>query len=1134
MPTDWQALITGGAKKLVIGNNRVKTEEVAGAEVQSATAEVVSPKQPVKRASKLPSFTLDGINFEEPPNRCWRGQFDSPKLMVITDSPSVYEFRYDFAHCGDAGMELNRTLVESGLDCGNFESAFTGVVNFLKQEEASYNEDYRQFIINDLQPGDVLFYHLNIGNCVEEVGGRMKLREMTDEDAFKSLAFLHNLLSVVNPKHLLVLGSEAFTRITGKTNVSVFAGVNLDYTFPAFLKQCIEEGNRDLRLLKLSTAPLNIPMDVDAHPAYVLQQSHNRNQLSTWKTRIKSMCGRLGEKVEVYRPEHVVFTDFEQACTFLDSWINDPALDILSYDFETLSLAACAFKESIIVTTNFARDTKCGYAVPVWHKDCTWTREQRLIISTKIGQLLMKPRKVSHTHNGLFDNLVARSDPYLGIGCKQIPGQRIDTMILAYCVDETGPQGLKELCNIYTQLKNYEAELDEWKKNNKWKNYGDIPLLLLGKYGAYDAVANILLAESLSSGLKADKRGNMWEIASELMPVQAQGLENVPFYGQCIDRDMVMEISKHHQDLIAKAIADLLATPDMKEFIENRILERAAEFAQDQLTKPLNCTKVWKTVHPADANRTDLRKIFTQVRDDVQNPASGYRIHEDGSITKPDGTPHPHSVMAEEVYLVFAQRQQAADTSDDPKLRYVPNFNTNGSGEMGRFFYEQLKLNVEYRTDTGAPSLDEEAMNRIAEQHTSAIPFKSYKDMTKEYGTYVRPLEEAFRCISNNLPTEYMSSDGFTHYEIYLGKTVTGRTSAQYLQLLPRSSKIKHFFKTRFKNGFIVQADLSQIELRVFAAVGRVRTMIEAYLAGEDLHHITASKIFRDAYLLCTDKKRKKNFRTGAKRCNFGTIFGTGAGGLVSTIKKEGVEVLELGGLNVQEIYAKVFRKMRIDPVANPNYDRGKVEKEVDHYRIEIAQNILDQFFLAHPDAKVWIDEVHEFTTKNGYYYSPFGRIRRLPAALGNDEYLRAEAMRQAQNAPIQATASDITLVAYAAIQSEVFERGMRSVPIGSVHDSLVMDSPSEEAVEMSAIMRKYMNDPRESFKRMGLSHFDLDWLTVPIDSDGEVGPSLGDSFPIKDGQMKVLDKESGDPDTLWIPVESFYEWKASQPSKAA
>jgi DNA polymerase I-like protein with 3'-5' exonuclease and polymerase domains len=1135
MSTNWEALLTPSKGKSVHqtpkknittldGINSKVVKEVPKIDLIADSSKRTLNKED-KRNNLLSSFkSLPDIDFI--PIQCFRGNINNPKLMVVTESPGYYELEREFGHCGDAGLELDRVLSESGVDCGNFRSLIMASINLLEEEHKPYDSDIRELINQEYVKGEVLFYHLNTRYSVGDDG---KVKNMRDEDYFTSLITFHRLVCRIKPTHILLLGGPPFEKILGKTNVPGYAGVTFDYQFPQFLQECINAGNKDPQLLSASQLNYQCLVDVDLHPAFVLQGSHHA---SSWSLRLSQLCKRLGQKVAQVPIKYVLHDQYEEACQFLQSWAEDSKLTGLSYDFETISLAACAWlNKSIIITINLCRDddSDVGHVVPVWHKDCTWTTDQKIHVSRLIGNVLMKPRKISYGHNLLYDNLVARKDPYLGINPRRIPGERWDSMMFAYIVDEAGPQGLKDLCNIHTDMKNYEAPLEQWKKDHKWNktnNYGDIPLEVLGPYGAYDAVANIRLSRALQKILREDKKTDGMLLATKMMGLEAQALEDLPFWGQHIDKDTVFKVSKSHHDVIDGAIKTLLDTPEMKSFIEGRVVERADKYAREELSKPLNSFKAYMSVHPI-ADKVFIKSVIKEALDGIKDDK--YVIDSDGGVKLMDGSKHPHSEILSEIYMIHAQKQYDIDTGKipDPKTgsisTYKPNFNTNGSGEMGKFFFQHLNLPADYVTETGAPSLEKEALSNLVLINPIVKYFKDYKDAEKERGTYIDPLVDVFKAYeSGKQPEHGMSADNICHYHVYCGRTVTGRTTSDIIQLIPRKGQVKKFFNSRFRNGVILQSDLSQVELRVFASVSNDTPMRNTYLSGGDLHMSTTLDVFGQERWDHSDKKERKEIRTGSKKVNFGLCFGTGAQGLMHTIKAEGVEVLKLGGYDVEKVYQDTCKKLHLD---RSNFrHKAAIELEIDNIRCEIAQSMIDKFYKEHREAKQWIESVHEFVLENGYYYSPFGRIRRLPRAFDPMVSVRNECLRQAQNFPVQSAASDLAVVSLAAIEKDIQESNLRAVPCLAVHDMIGVDSPIEEADQVASILNNRMCNVKKTFADV-LPEFSVDWLTVPMLNDLELGPSWGQSYSYKEGKLKVADEEEGAPETVWIPTTELNDW---------
>ncbi len=1262
---------------------------------------------------------LSSLKFKHPvrPEYCFRGKQVNPKLMVVTDNVSYWELKYRLAFCGDAGALLQRTLYDAGLDVGNyieFHEQLKGWVGGGKEVSDELFESIQQA----LTEGDVFYLHLNC-NPRYNFG---EVAPMTDQDYFDSLIEFHKTVCKCKPSHILLLGAGSVAKVLGRPNVASHAGVTFDYKFPVFLQQCVDAGNNDSALLEAAGMVYDCKVDVDMHPAYILKSELHS---AVWKLRLGNLVGRLGEDVVQKPVQCTTFTDFQEAKDFLISWINDPTLKTLSYDWETISLCACAYLDkSITLVINVARDADHGYVIPTFHKDVDWSLDQRIEITGLIGKLLLKPRDYSVGHNLLFDNLVSRRDPYTGIGNQRIPGFRIDTMVVSYLLDENSTHGLKDLCNIHTDLKNYDWELEEYKKTNRVSNYGDIPLGVLSKYGAYDAVAPLRLYESLKKLLLRDKRADFNKLY-KMMSIQSQALEDLPFWGQKIDKNFLMEMSGRFEIEVEDSIQKLLDTDEMRGFIEQRIVERSVEVAKQGLTKPVNCTKTYMNLNPM-ATRSDVVAIFKKLKEGLDH--GSLLLDDVGKVTYANGVVFEDSNIVEQVFFKMAQDQYNVDMGlnsscvGGERKKYTPNFNTNGGGEMGDFFYKYLNIPIEFTTDKGAPSLDKKALDRLSEINPVAKHFKKYKGLVKEKGTYIDPLVKAFQSFDNGENPDYgMSMDGIAHFNVYNTNTRTGRTcvaydtivklegegklpihilcqmddkfetlseripyvpriygkqwsrtrpkggkanvwdgfnykkvisgiyagvketfklvlenglslrgtpdhrvltdkgwcelrhlnslyrvlcddktfsvvksvaptgysekvfdlcvgiayrkseflnnhedkdiesilqnpeyneevdtpfeeiikfaystngiishnSADLIQLIPRKSDAKKYFKSRFDKGTIVQFDLSQIELRVLAAVSKDEGMIDTYKSGGDLHQATVELLFGDRYHQA-DKVEKKEMRSAAKKVNFGLSYGTGSTGLAKQIKDDGVELLNLGQYDVEEVYRLAAVQLKLD--RNDWRNKIAIETEVDKVRAVVAKSIINSFFEGHPQVKSWIEGVHRFVEEHGYISSPIGRIRRLPNAMQSvNNELQSDALRQAQNFPIQSAASDLAVMSLVAVEFEIYERGLRACPCLAVHDMIGVDCPLSEANEVCEIMRRWMNNPAEAFEKYLPGLFDMSWLCVPIETDGEVGPSWGQSYAYKDGKLKVADVEDGSPETIWIDTDSLYEYLECQ-----
>lgn len=1117
--TDWQNILMGSLDSAVKASPESKSSP--------------SPKKTQTRLPKNASYSLEGFDELSIPNRCWRGNMEQPKLLVIFDSPGVWDNRYQFSCVGDTGEELDFLIESCGVSTGNTLNVLNAARETLKENNMQWDEDIREYVFESSEPSDVLYININLFDCVTVDGGRFKVKSASDEQMFKSLAVWHQLIcEVIKPQHILLLGAEVFTHFTGKTNVKSFSGVTFDYKFPATLQKAVDAGNQDPMLNELSQLNWECPIDVDLHPAFVMQNVERA--LNPWRSRIRNVVARLGTAVEISMPKTTVITDFDEAEKFLESWINDETLQHLSYDFETISLNPWGTEKPIDVTVGIARSREEGFCIPTWHSDVDWSREQRIKVSRLIGELLLKPKQTLHGHNLAFDNAIARCNPYMGVGNKTIPGMRAETMYMAYLIDESGPQGLKELCNLYTDLINYEAPLDEYKSKHKPSNYGEIPLDLLGSYNALDVVANLRLYDALKKKMTEEERSDLWGIFEQLACKFGETFEHIHFNGQFIDRDVVMRLNDINQNHIKKASEDMLNFPEMREFIQLRILTRALENAKAEVQKPFKSGDMLLKLNPS-LNRQDCRKLFKEINQELEMGQA--KVVDDCMLKNADGSPHKHATEFLDVFQAFAEQSITVDEKGsktikgDPIPPYTPNFNTNGSGEMGEFFYDHLDLPCEHRTAKDKPSLGEEALKRLSEMHPIADTFKLYKDNVKEHSTYISPFVKAYNQFDKGEDADYqLSKNSVAHLNFFFGKTVTGRTAAELVQLLPRKGLVKRMFASRFEGGRVLCVDESQVELRVFASVANVRPMIDAYVNGEDLHTKTMCMIFGDdvVNLVGPDKKER---RVCAKKTNFGTVYCTSAHGLVGQIQADGAELLRIGGYNVEEEYDRVFNKFRLtkDQIKSGRYDKSKVESILNEKRTRVAQDMLDSFFNRYAGSKEWIESTQEFAERYGYSYSPFGLIRRLPAAQGSDMGEKSRALRQSVNFPIQSAASFICSIALAAIDAEIRDRKLRTQLWGAVHDSIELDCPPDEVdFVLKDIVIPYMSDLDRSLDRIGAKGFDTSWLKTPLVNDAECGVNWGLALPYEDDRY-ILEGGGSNGEDVHMTDSEYLEWAKEQ-----
>ena len=259
--------------------------------------------------------------------------------------------------------------------------------------------------------------------------------------------------------------------------------------------------------------------------------------------------------------------------------------------------------------------------------------------------------------------------------------------------------------------------------------------------------------------------------------------------------------------------------------------------------------------------------------------------------------------------------------------------------------------------------------------------------------------------------------------------------NSSYFHTLPTGNDIKRMIVSRFKNdgGIVIISDFSQLEVRVCGAVSGDPNMKEAYIKGYDVHAYIASIMFNKKPELITKSERKN-----AKAVVFGILYGKGVWSLA---------------------------------------DELDISKEE-------AQKLVDYFFIGFPNVKKWIDYQHNFLKVNKYVTTPFGRTRYLRDVDSKEFRKINEALRAAQNTPIQSLASDLAFSAALRIYYDLKDSNMKSKFIGSVHDSILVDAHPEEVQKVLEIMRFNMND---------YINQNYEFLNgLPIASDFEVGISWG------------------------------------------
>ena len=331
-------------------------------------------------------------------------------------------------------------------------------------------------------------------------------------------------------------------------------------------------------------------------------------------------------------------------------------------------------------------------------------------------------------------------------------------------------------------------------------------------------------------------------------------------------------------------------------------------------------------------------------------------------------------------------------------------FNINSTKQLGEILFEKMQLPVIKKTKNGY-STDVDVLEKLKKEDPIIEQILEYRQLMKLNSTYVEGLKPYI-----NPKTKRIHS--FFHQTI----TATGRISSTEpnLQNIPTRFELGKRVRKVFKpeNGYVyVDADYSQIELRVLASISGDKHMIEAFKEGQDIHKQAASKVFKTPI----DEVTKEQ-RSNAKAVNFGIVYGISDFGLA--------EQLGIG------------RKQ--------------------------AKAYIDEYLTQYSGIKKFMDNIKEEAKENGYVETLFHRRRYIPELKSNNYMVRQFGARAAMNTPIQGTAADIMKIAMIKVFNEIKKRKLKSKIVLQVHDEMMIEAPTEEKEEIKTIIKNCMQTATE------------------------------------------------------------------------
>ena len=325
-------------------------------------------------------------------------------------------------------------------------------------------------------------------------------------------------------------------------------------------------------------------------------------------------------------------------------------------------------------------------------------------------------------------------------------------------------------------------------------------------------------------------------------------------------------------------------------------------------------------------------------------------------------------------------------------------FNINSPKKLGEILFEKLGLKNGKKTKTGY-STSAEVLEKLKNAHPIIPKILEYRQLTKLNSTYAEGL------------TGYIRADGRIHGKFHQTVTVTGRISSAdpNLQNIPTRMPLGREIRKVFipeEGSVFVDADYSQIELRVLAHMSGDAALIAAYQADEDIHAITASQVF-DVPLDQVDS----TLRRKAKAVNFGIVYGISSFGL---------------------------------------------GQDLDISRKE-AEGYIEKYFATYGKVKEFLDRTVEDAKKNGYTVTMFGRRRPIPELASSNFMTRSFGERAAMNAPVQGTAADIIKIAMVRVNRRLKEEHLQSKLVLQIHDELIIETKKEELEIVQKILVEEM-----------------------------------------------------------------------------
>lgn len=338
-------------------------------------------------------------------------------------------------------------------------------------------------------------------------------------------------------------------------------------------------------------------------------------------------------------------------------------------------------------------------------------------------------------------------------------------------------------------------------------------------------------------------------------------------------------------------------------------------------------------------------------------------------------------------------------------------FNINSPKQLGVVLFEEMGLVGGKKTKTGF-STSAEVLEKLASDCPVVKDILEYRTLAKLKSTYADGL------------VNYIGSDGRIHSNFNQTITATGRISSDNpnMQNIPTRMELGRKIRKVFvpKTGFkYVDADYSQIELRLLAAFSKDEQLVNAFNEGQDIHALTASKVFG-----VDIDKVDSNMRRSAKAVNFGIVYGISSFGL------------------------------------SQDLDISKAE----------AKKYIDEYFNSYPGISAYLEDCKERAKKDGYSETFLGRRRPIPELASSNFMTRQFGERVAMNAPLQGSAADIMKIAMINVYDRIIKEDLSSRLVLQVHDELIIETAPHEVDRVSSILKEEMEGAADLLVKLDVS----------------------------------------------------------------